>query len=163
MKEKVSERKGDKQKAFAIEYNKNDEKQENVDNSQNRKTKIVLDKKFDESEENLVNILINLEPSIEGVSNFNIQFDTQVTNTVSDIDLSNQEEFEQTPEIRNSVPEAQSLRDYFCSKSVFNLSKKVLTETAISVLERGLNFAPIQKSLHEPELRKDFEKFSHRM
>ena len=163
MKEKVSERKRDKQKAFAIEYNKNDEKQENVDNSQNRKTKIVLDKKFDESEENLVNILINLEPSIEGVSNFNIQFDTQVTNTVSDIDLSNQEEFEQTPEIRNSVPEAQSLRDYFCSKSVFNLSKKVLTETEIRVLEKGLDFAPIQKSLNEPELRKDFEEFSRRM
>ena len=150
MKEKASERKGDKQKTFAIEYNKNDEKQENVDNSQNRKTKIVLDKNFDESEENLVSILINLEPSIEGVSNFNIQFGTQVTNIVSDIDLSNQEEFEQTPEIGNSVPEAQSLNDYFCSKSVFNLSKKVLTKTEIRVLEKGLDFAPIQKSLSEP-------------
>ena len=35
-------------------------------------------------------------------------------------------------------------------------------ETEISVLEKG-GFAPIQKSLNGPELRKDFEEFSHRM
>ena len=67
------ERKGDKQKTLAIEYKKNDDKQENLDNSQSRKTK---------------------EPSVEDVSNLDIQFDTQVTNKVSDIDLSNQQEFE---------------------------------------------------------------------
>ena len=67
------ERKGDKQKTLAIEYKKNDDKQENLDNSQSRKTK---------------------EPSVEGVSNLDVQFDTQVTNKVSDIDLSNQQEFE---------------------------------------------------------------------
>ena len=102
-----------------------------------------------------MNILIDLEPSIEGVSNLGIQFHTQVTNKVSDIDLSNQQEFEQTPEIRDSVTEAKRLKGSFCSKSVFNLSKKVLTETEIRVLEKGLGFAPIQKSLNEPELRKD--------
>ena len=67
------ERKGDKQKTLAIEYKKNDDKQENLDNSQSRKTK---------------------EPSVEDVSNLDVQFDTQVTNKVSDIDLSNQQEFE---------------------------------------------------------------------
>ena len=36
----------------------------------------------------IVNILTDLEPSIEGVTSFDIQFDTQVTNKVSDIDLS---------------------------------------------------------------------------
>ena len=50
-----------------------------------------------------------------------------------------------------------------CSKSVFNLSKKVLTEIEISIEEKGLEFAPIQKLLNEPELRKDFEEFSRRM
>ena len=35
-------------------------------------------------------------------------------------------------------------------------------ETEISVLEKG-GFAPIQKSLNGPELRKYFEEFSHRM
>ena len=87
VKEKISERKGDKQNALAIEYKKNDEKQENVDNTQNRKTKIDVDQNFDESDEDLVNILTDLEPSIEGVSNFDIQFDTQVTSKASDIDL----------------------------------------------------------------------------
>ena len=43
------------------------------------------------------------------------------------------------------------------------MSKKVLTETEIRVLEKGLDFVPIQKLLNEPELRKDFEKFSRRM
>ena len=92
-----------------------------------------------------MNILIDLEPSIEGVSNFDIQFDTQVTNKVSDIDLSNQEEFEQTPGIRESVTEAKRLKGYFCSKSVFNLSKKVLNETGIRVLEKGLDFGVVLK------------------
>ena len=36
----------------------------------------------------------------------------------------------------------EMLEGYFCSKSVFNLSKKVLTETEIRVLEKGLGFAP---------------------
>ena len=62
-------------------------------------------------------------------------------------------------EIRYSVTEANRLKGYFCSKSVFNLSKKALTETEISVLEKRLDFAPIQKLLNEPELRKNFEAF----
>ena len=31
------------------------------------------------------------------------------------------------------------------------------------MIEKGLDFAPTQKTLNEPELRKDFEEFSHRM
>ena len=43
IKEKISERKGVKQKTLVIEYKKNDEKQENLDNTQSRKTKKDLD------------------------------------------------------------------------------------------------------------------------
>ena len=108
-----------------------------------------------------MNILIDLKPSesfsdnkvIEGVSNLDLQFDKQVTNKVSNIDLSIQQEFEQILEITGSVTEVDRLKGYFCSKSAFNLSKKVLTETEINVLERRLDFGPIQKSLSEPELR----------
>ena len=139
VKEKISERKGGKQKTLAVEYKKNDDKQENLDNTQSRKTKKALDRNFNESDEDLVNILIGLEPSVGGVSNLGIQFDTQLTNKFSDIDLSNQQEFEQIPEIRGSVTEANRLKEYFCSKSVFNLSKNVLTETEISVLEKRLH------------------------
>ena len=131
VKEKISERKGDKQKTLTTEHKKNDDKQENLDNTQSRKTKNSLDRNFNESDEDLVKILIDLEPSVEGVSNLDIQFDTQVTNKVSNIDLSNQQEFEKLPGIRDSVTEANRLKEYFCSKSVFNLNKKVLTETEI--------------------------------
>ena len=131
VKDKISERKGDKEKTLAIKYNKNDDEQENVDDTQTRNSKIDLDQNFDDSDEDLVDILIDLEPSIEGISNFDIQFDTQVTNKVSDKDLSNQEEFEQTPGIRESVTETKRPKRCFCSKSVFNMSKNVLTETEI--------------------------------
>ena len=109
-----------------------------------------------------MNILIDLVPSVEGVSNLDILFDKQLTKNVSDIDLSNQQEFEQIAKIRNSVTEVDPLKGYFCSKSLLNLRQKVLIETEISVLEKGLDFAPIQKSLNEPELRKNFEEFSRR-
>ena len=124
VKEKISERKGDKQKTLAVEYKKNDDKQENLDNTQSRKTKKVLDRNFNESDEDLVNILIDLEPSVEGVSNLGIQFNTQVTNKVSDIDLRNQKEYEQTTEIWDSATEAKRLKGYFCSKFVLRFLLK---------------------------------------
>ena len=34
---------------------------------------------------------------------------------------------------------------YFCSDTVFNLTKKVLTDIEIKVFEKGLDYAPIQK------------------
>ena len=55
------------------------------------------------------------------------------------------------------------MKGYFCSDTVFNLSNKVLTEEEIKVLQKGLDFAPIQRKLNEPELRQDFENFCRRM
>ena len=55
------------------------------------------------------------------------------------------------------------LERYFCLDTVFNLSRKVLTDTDIRILEKGLNFVPIQNKINEPELRSDFEEFSPRM
>ena len=86
-----------------------------------------------------MNILIDLEQSksfsddevMESVSNLDIQFDKQLKNKVRNIDLSNQQKFEQIPEIRNFVTEVSCLKGYFCYKSVFNLSKKVLTEISV--------------------------------
>ena len=54
-------------------------------------------------------------------------------------------------------------KGYFCSGTVFNLSNKVLTEDEIKVLEKGLDFAPIQRKVNEPELRQDFDNFCRRM
>ena len=43
----------------------------------------------------------------------------------------------------------------FCSKTVFNFSHKTLTESEINALEKVLDFAPVQRTLNEPELRKE--------
>ena len=103
-------------------------------------TEKTLDRNFNEVTEIFVNILIDLEQSksfsddevMESVSNLDIQFDKQLKNKVRNIDLSNQQKFEQIPEIRNFVTEVSCLKGYFCYKSVFNLSKKVLTEISVT-------------------------------
>ena len=51
---------------------------------------------------------------------------------------------------------------YLCSKTVFNLGRKVLTETEIRVLEKGLGFAPTPTRINESELR-DFNEFFRKM
>ena len=43
------------------------------------------------------------------------------------------------------------------------MSKKVLSEAEIKVLEKGSDFAPIQNKINEPELRKDFDEFCRHM
>ena len=52
---------------------------------------------------------------------------------------------------------------YFCSKTVFNLSRKVLTETEIRVLEKGLGFAPTPTRINDSDLKRDFNEFSRKM
>ena len=44
----------------------------------------------------------------------------------------------------NNSTETSRLKGYFCSETVFNLSKKVLTEAEIKVLEKGLDYAPFK-------------------
>ena len=63
----------------------------------------------------------------------------------------------------NSCTETSRLKGYFCSETVFNLSKNVLTEAKNKVLEKVLDYAPIQNKVNEPELRSDFEEFCRRM
>ena len=52
---------------------------------------------------------------------------------------------------------------YFCSDTVFNLSRRVLTEKEIKVLGKGFDYAPVQKEVNKLELRKDFSEFCRRM
>ena len=63
----------------------------------------------------------------------------------------------------NNSTETSRLKDYFCSETVFNLSKKVLTVAEIKVLEKGLDYASIQNKINQPELCSDFEEFCRRM
>ena len=64
-------------------------------------------------------------------------------------------------DIRTTGTRDEQLQGHFCSDTVFNLSKRVLSEHEIKVLEKGLDFAPIQRKINEPELREDFEELTH--
>ena len=47
---------------------------------------------------------------------------------------------------KNNVTTTENrLSGYFCSETIFNLSNRVLADTEIKALEKGLDFAPIQK------------------
>ena len=46
---------------------------------------------------------------------------------------------------------------------MLNLSNKLLSDTEIRILEKGLDFAPIQNKINEPELRRDFKEFCRRI
>ena len=52
---------------------------------------------------------------------------------------------------------------YFCSGTIFNLSNWVLSDNEIKILEKGLDFVPIQRKINEPELRSDFGEFCRHM
>ena len=71
-------------------------------------------------------------------------------------------ETEKTPKKAAKVIN-ERLEGYFCSKSKFNLSKKVLTETEIRVLEKGLGFAPTPSKISGTDLRADFNELARKM
>ena len=47
--------------------------------------------------------------------------------------------------------------------TIFNLSHRVLSDAEIKLLEKELEFAPIQTKINELELREDFEEGCHHM
>ena len=55
------------------------------------------------------------------------------------------------------------LSGYFCSDTVFNLSRRLLTEIEIKILVKGLDYAFIQNKINETELKQDFEEFCRKM
>ena len=55
------------------------------------------------------------------------------------------------------------LTGYFCSETVFNLSNRDLSEAEIKVSEKGLDYAPIQNKINEPELMNDVNEFCRKM
>ena len=63
----------------------------------------------------------------------------------------------------SNINSQSRLTGYFCSNTVFNLSRKVLSDTEIKILQKSLNYAPIQNKVNEPELRQDFDDFSHKI
>ena len=59
--------------------------------------------------------------------------------------------------------DSDRIKGSFSSDSVFNLSKKVLSETEIKVLEKGLGFSPTPSFINEADLQRDFDDFARKM
>ena len=55
---------------------------------------------------------------------------------------------------------SEKIKGYFCSDTVFNLSNKVLSQTEISILEKGLGFVPTPNMTNKADLRQGFNEFS---
>ena len=57
---------------------------------------------------------------------------------------------------------SERIKTYFCSDTVFNLSNKVLSQTKISLLERGFGFVPTPNMINKADLRRNFNDFSRK-
>ena len=55
------------------------------------------------------------------------------------------------------------LKGYFCPDIVFSLSNKVLPDTEINVLGKGLGFTSTPAFISESDLKRDFEDFARKM
>ena len=53
------------------------------------------------------------------------------------------------------ITSSNRLKGRFCLDTIFNLSHMILSNAEIKILEKSLDFAPIQSKINEPELRKD--------
>ena len=84
--------------------------------------------------------------------------DEELVNILHDMHKSQGVTAEKSPKSIN-----RRMKGYFCSKTVFNLSKKVLTETEICILEKGLGFPPATTRVNESDLKRDFNELSQTM
>ena len=116
------------------------------------------------------NVLNHSSSSAETNSESKEIFSTQDKEFLSMlVDLPTSVDINKSMEISSEELDQQSttyqnrLTGYFCSYTVFNLSKKVLSDVEIKVLEKGWDYAPIQNKINEPELRRDFENFCRQM
>ena len=63
----------------------------------------------------------------------------------------------------SNINSQSRLTGYFCSNTVFDLSRKILSDTETKILEKGLDDGPIQNKVEDPELREDFDEFSRKI
>ena len=74
-------------------------------------------------------------------------------------DLQNEKLVNNNPNCSHDI----RISGYFCLDTVINLRRRMLSEDKIKVLQKGLNFAPIQNKVNQTELRKHFDEFCPQM
>ena len=57
-------------------------------------------------------------------------------------------------EMSENINVSNRIQGYMSSDTVFDLSKKVLSETEMKVIVKRLDFAPIQNNINGPKLRR---------
>ena len=58
---------------------------------------------------------------------------------------------------KSRITSESRLTGYICSETIFSLSHSVLTDAEIKILEKRLDFAPMQLQINEPQLNQDFK------
>ena len=100
------------------------------------------------NDEDLLNIQANLEET-----EINISYINEISNDMNNTELGGSSTTTSIttdePSINRATLTYQGrISGFLCSKTVFNLSHKILTETKIKVLQKGLDFAPVQITLN---------------
>ena len=88
---------------------------------------------------------------------------SSLVNDLTQGDKSLLETLESLSDNNKDHSEEGRMKGSFVSDYVFNLSKKVLSQTEINVLEKGLGFSPTPSFINEADLRRDFNEFSRKM
>ena len=120
----------------------------------NLKSEKVLNANY----EDLLNILVNLDETEIKTSHIN-----ENSNNMYNRELGRSIATDEPSINRVTLADEGRISVFFCSRTVFNLRHRILTEIEIKVLEKGLDFASIQRTLNDPELCKDFEEICCRM
>ena len=96
------------------------------------------------SDEDLVSIVANL-----GETEINISHINEIRNDMSSTKLGGSITTAEPSINRVTLIDKGRICGFYCFKTVFNLSHKILTETEVKVLKKRSDFAPVQRTLNE--------------
>ena len=129
-------------------------------NSREKRSKSKNNVSLSQRHTSLVDILASLlqdENTVQALSPSVITSTAENVSTHGNSTSCSKTEQEATP------ANSERIKGYFCLDTVFNLSNEVLSQTEISVLEKGLGFLPTPNMINEADLRQDFNEFRRKM
>ena len=96
------------------------------------------------NDKDLVSIVANL-----GETEINISHINEIRNDMSSTKLGGSITTAEPSINRVTLIDKGRICGFYCFKTVFNLSHKILTETEVKVLKKRSDFAPVQRTLNE--------------